>query len=307
MVNIFSYEKVIYTAIAASIGINQEELRVFPNISAVPKDDRELFNLFNTIPDSDFVFYKNKEASCFSMVYGDILKSQEKSFINNIAIKKFETSEYWLIDQLNKIPKYTPSNADILAAIDNGSRFSFNLDSLEYKINDEILFPSFPNLIIDKYFLELNQIINHRRFMLNLTFDKVALLAIRPSSWYNSASFISAYNNKEKWISGKNTITWDSLFGATGILKFIFNGILVASGMNFEIQMFGEYDQTVIDTIKNYKNISIWPFYVDSENLKKNYMLASDGSLKITVQSPSNEILLLAMQVQSVKNLLGQA
>lgn len=307
MVNIFSYEKVIYAAIAASIGINQEELRVFPNMSAVPNDDKELFNLFNTIPDSDFVFYKNKEASYFSMVYGDILKAQEKSFINNIAIKKFETSEYWLTDQLNKIPKYTPSNADILAAIDNGSRFSSHLDSLEYKINDEILFPSFPNLIIDKYFLELNQTINHRRFVLNLTFDKVALLAVRPSGWYNSASFISAYNNKEKWISEKNPITWDSLFGATGILKFIFNGILIASGMNFEIQMFGKYDQSVIDTIKNYKNISIWPFYVDSENLKKNYMLASDGSLKITVQSPSNEILLLAMQVQSVKNLLGQA
>ena len=293
------YENLIFETIASHISLELTSLRLFPTVPSLPKDDRELFNLFDIIPSSGFLFDTNKDVPRFSSTYGQLLNSQKESFTTSIAKKNFENQKYWLTSQLPKTPLYAPSSVDISDGITRGSSFNFEFDSSNYPSFTDKLFPSFPYLILNQFFLLFNQIAVCERFVFKLHFDKMANIPVIPGGWFTKGTFTNAYNNKE-WDSGPGTITWESLFGQEGILKFICNGILTVYGMVLEIQSFGKYDNTMLNALKSNQVASIWPFYLNVENLIQDYVLGADESIKITIKTPSSEILLLAMGVANV-------
>jgi hypothetical protein len=313
MTDTYFYEQLIYEAIVSSIGLELTSLRLLPTIFPLPQDDRELFNLFDIIPSSAPLFEINENVPRFSSTYGVLLQSQPDSFTVTIAKKNFENPNYWLpadlLSGLPKTPLYSPTCADIsTSSIAQGASLDFTLNSLNYSSPTNILYPSFPSFVVNQPFRMFNQIAEGNRFVFKLHFDKIVSPTVRVGGWFSQAVFTQAFQSGGKgWLTGPGTVTWDSLFGKDGILKFICNGALAVSGMVLELQSFGQYDSAMLNALKSNKATSIWPFYLNVENLIQEYVLGADGSIKTTSKVPSSEILLLVMQAASVKNLLSNA
>jgi hypothetical protein len=306
MTNPYFYEQPIYTYIASSLHLEPANLRLFPTISSLPEDDHVLFNLFDLIPNASFLI--NENAPRFSDTYETLLQSQPDSFTTTIAKKNFENPSYWLPPdlprELPKIPIYTPTSANISDSIMQGASLDFELDSSKYPSFTDVLYPSFPNFIVNQSFRLFNQIAKDNRFIFKLHFDNIVNLPIRARGWFSQGAFTQAFQSGGKgWVTGPGTVTWDNLFGENGVLKFIYNGILAVSGIKLELQSFGQYDDTMLP--KSIETFSVWPFYADVENMVQNYVINKDGSITITSQVSSSNVLLLAMTSVSIKSLLG--
>ena len=296
------YENLILQAIASNLGLSLNSLRLLPTVKQLPQDNHKLFNLFDIIPSNRLIFKTNNGASRLSNIYGELLQSQKESFLSKFAHKNFKNPKNWLS---LKTPLYNPSFSGICDAMTRGSSFDFELNSANHSFNINRLYPSFPSFIVNQSFLTFNQIAEGEKFILKLHFDKLVKLPVRPGSWFSQPLFTHAFQNKEDWTSEQGEITWNSLFGDNGILQFICNGMIATSGMRLEIQSFGKYNESILNTLKNDKNISIWPFYLSSESLVKDYVLCQDGSIQFSIQTPPTEILLLALEAANVKTLLG--
>lgn len=310
MTDTYFYEKLIFGAIASSIHLDMDSLRLLPTIPLIPESDYGLFNLLDIVPSSGPMFDINQSIPRFSSTYGELLASQPSSLGTTIAKTNFNNQDNWLPAEpssgLPKTPIYTPSLADISDAIAKGASFDFKLDSSAYPSPTGIFYPSFPSFIVNSFFLMFNQIAESERFIFTLHFDKMVSLPVNPGSWFTSAAFTQAYqSNGVGWLTGPGTVTWDSLFGANGILQFICNGLLAVSGIVLELQIFGKYDNAMLYALKTAHATSIWPFYLNVANLTQTYTLNSDESITITSQVPSSETLLFAMEAASVNFLMG--
>ncbi|MGC1376168.1 MAG: hypothetical protein WA821_08100 [Anaerolineales bacterium] len=310
MADTFFYEELIYQAIASSMGLEPTSLRLFPTISLLNQDDYWLFNTFDIIPNSAPPFEINETAPLLGNTYGALLQSQPTSFPVTIAKKNFENPAYWLPANtslgLPKTPVYSPTSAGISNSIAGGASLDFELDSSKYPSPVDVLYPSFPSFVVNQPLRTFNQIAGEKPFVFTMHFDKVVSLPVRPGGWFSQAVFAQAYQSGGKnWGTGPGTVTWDDLFGENGILKFIYNGVLAISGIVLELQSFGQYDSAILDALNNAGATSIWPFYLNIKNMTQQYALNEDGSIEITSQVPSPDILLLAMQAESIDNLLG--
>ncbi|QSJ18007.1 hypothetical protein JYQ62_03915 [Nostoc sp. UHCC 0702] len=307
----YFYEQLIYSAIADAMRLELTSLRLFPTIFSLPHDDRELFNLFDIIPSSEPLFEINENVPRFSSTYEALLQSQPDSYMVKIAKQNFENPDNWLPADLPgglpKTPLYSPNSADISNSVAGGSLFNFTLDSQKYPAPSNILlYPSFPSFVVNESFRIFNQIAEGKRFVFKLSFEKIATPTIRAGGWFNQGVFTQAFkSNGNGWLTGPGTVTWDSLFGNDGILKYICNRILAVSGMMLELHSFGHYNSDMLNALRSNKATSIWPFYLNVENLIQEYVLGTDGSIKITSKVPSSEILLLVMGTASVDSLVG--
>ena len=300
-----SYEELIISEIASSLSVDLTSLRWFPIMPVLPGTDCDLFSLFDIVPSLGFVFKANDDTPKFSALYGELLQSQKPSFINDLAIKNFKDPKYWISCNNTEVPMYVPNHADFVEAVENGSSFDFSFDSTTYPNAQIKPFPAYPSFVINQPFLYFNETAMDERFVFSLHFDELVHIPIQNGSWFSNAAFVTAYKNKSNWQTGSGTVTWDSLFGKNGILNYVTNGILAASGMSLVIQSFGNYDESTLNDLKSNPMTSIWPFYMNPENTTQVFELGDDGSITITVTTSSSEILMLGMQAISVKNLVG--
>ncbi len=298
------YKELVLEAMASSLQLDFISLRFFPVVPFLPNSDCELFSLFNIIPSKGFIF-RTAGVPQFSATYWDILQSQKSSFIITTAIKSYENQHFWLTCGSSSTPVYTPGYTDISSSLENGSSFDFSFDSSDYPTFKDPLFPSYPNFVIDQTFLNFNETASGERFTLTAHFDKVATIPVSAGGWFSNAAFVSAYKNQDSWTTGPGTVTWDSVFGTDGILQFITNGILVASGATFVIQSFGQYDSDMLNALKTSPATAVWPLYLNGADTVPDFELCTDGSIKITITTAPSDILLLAMQVANVQSLMG--
>ncbi|MCL9805223.1 hypothetical protein NAT51_06810 [Flavobacterium amniphilum] len=299
-----TYEELIISEIASSLSLDLTSLRWFPIIPVLPDTDCDLFQLFDLVPGLGFVFKANDGTPKFSALYGELLQAQKQSFINDIAIKNFQNTKYWLNCNSTEVPIYVPSDADFVTAVGAGSSFDFTFDSTNYPNAQIKPFPAYPSFVINQPFLYFNETAMDERFVFSLHFDKLVHIPIQSGSWFTSSAFVTAYKNKTNWQTG-SAVTWDSLFGKGGALNYVTNGILAASGMTLTIQSYGNYDESTLNDLKSNQQTSVWPFYMNPENTTQDFILGDDGSITITVTTTSSEISMLAMQAISVKNLVG--
>lgn len=303
------YEKLIWEAIAKGLNLQPSSLRFFPVIPTLPQNNRELFSLFDVIPSSSPVFKINENIPSLSSTFGALLQSQPDSLMVETARKNFENPDYWLPDdsasELPKTPIYSPTSSEISDFVARGAAFQYSFDSAEASDPTDNPYPSFPSFVVNLPFQMFNQTAERNRFVFTLKFDRVVTSSIRAGGWFSQAVFTSAFQSGgDGWITGPGTVTWESLFGEDGILNFIFNGTVAVSGMVLQLQSFGQYDNAVLDTLNSNDGSTVWPFYLNVENLVQEYVLGEDGSITIISKVPSSEILLLAMQAARVKDLM---
>jgi hypothetical protein len=312
MSNIDSYEQLIYNAIASSLGLKSGSLRIPPTLFPVPQDDRTLFNLFDLIPDSPPVFEPNKNTPHFSRLYEEILNSSPPSMLTTMARNNFVNPNNWLPADnrsgMSATPKYTPTCHNISSNLANGAAFNYSLDSSALPQPASQLYPSFPNFFINQPFKELNNLAEKRRFIFTLHFDKIIAPNINTGAWYTSGFFTHAYKSQGTgWLTGPGTVTWDSLFGQHGVLKYVFNNTIIVAGISATLKLFGPYDDATLQALKNNPVTSIWPFYIDVSNMTQDYALDGHGNITITTHTPPSAALILAMAAASVSDLMGGA
>ncbi|MEG3839050.1 hypothetical protein [Microcoleus sp. herbarium14] len=306
----YFYEQSIYDAIASHIGLKFSNLRFFPKILSLPQNDYELFDLLDIIPSSAPLFKINNDVPRLSSTYSKLLQSQQDSLILQIAKKNFENTNNWLpgdpSSNLPKTPMYTPTCTDIRQSVQNGGLFEFSIDTSMTPSPNKSLEPSLPNFVVYEPFRMFNEIAGGNRFVFKIRFDKMTSPSVRPGAWFSNPLLTQAFTNPDKWLTGPDIVTWNSLFGDNGTLKFTIVNILAVSGMKLEVQSFGNYDNAMLNALKiNEVATSIWPFYLNNvKHLSQKIELGSDKSIKITTSVDSPEILLLFMGVESLSKLI---
>lgn len=297
------YKDLIFKCIASQLNLDSESLRWFSTIQFMPNKDSELFTLFDIIPGICTIFEGNEHTHHLCSTYEKLLLSQKQELITDIAKKNFENKKYYLEDDDNT-PKYKPSFTEIANRLPTSSSLECRFHSSEYPFTPSVLSPSFLNSVADQPSLMFNQIAVGEEFEFILCFQKIAHIPVRAEGWFTQGFFTKAFKNPQDWMTGSNTITWDSLFGKDGILKFISNGVLVASGMELTIHSFGEYDGAMFNALNSIKETtSIWPFYLNGDSVTQDYELCPDKSIKIKITTPPSQILLLAIQAGEISSL----
>lgn len=310
MADTYPYELLIYEAIAASIGVNIADMRRLPGILPLPSSDYDLFQLMDLVPSDSPSIELNASTRRFSAIYGQMLNSMPDSLIVSIAQKNYANAAYWLpADPQSgqpKTPIYSPTSADVAATVAHGSRLHYTLDSSRYPTPTQILYPSYPSMVVNQPFLAFNRAAENNRFIFNMLFEKMANPIMRAGGWFSQAAFVSGYQSQGKgWKTGPNTVTWDELFGTSGILRFTSNGLLAVSGVTVTLQCFGSYDQATLDTLRSSSGTTAWPYYLDVPNQTQSYELGQDGSITITTVVPAPEVQLFLMTVAPVSALSG--
>lgn len=308
MADTYSYELLIYEAIASSIGVNIANMRRLPGILPLPSSDYDLFRLMDLVPSGAPTIELNASTRRFSVIYGQMLNSMPDSLIVSIAQKNYASEAYWLpADPLSgqpRTPIYSPTSAGITAAVSHGSELRYALDSSRYPTPAQILYPAYPSMVVNQPFLAFNRAAENNRFIFSMLFEKMANPVVRAGGWFSQAAFVSGYQSQGKgWKTGPNTVTWDELFGTGGILRFTSNGVLAVSGVTVTLQCFGSYDQATLDTLQSSSGATAWPYYLDVPNQSQRYDLGEDGSITITTVVPAAEAQLFLMTVAPVSAL----
>lgn len=299
------YENLIFDGIASGLSLDIANLRLFPVVSVLPDNDADLFTLLDIVPGSGLIFKTNNVPN-FSETYWNLLEAQKPSMMNNLAITNYKKKQYWIEGpSATEVPIYTPSCSDVKNSIATGSSVDITIDSDNYPLPDVLFFPSYPSIVVNQTFLNFNRVANGQRFILRLHFDNTANIPLKPAGWFTSGAFNYAYHNKSAWVTGGDKVTWDALFGKNGILKYINSGLLVAMGITIELQVFGNYDENVVKALQNNPDLTVWPFYLNSEYLTQTVERCDDESVKITISTDQNEIFMLGMQVASVSGLMN--
>jgi len=306
MADTYSYETLIYEAIASSIGLSISNLRGLPGILPLPSSDYDLFQLLDLIPSRSPMIEVNASTPRLSVTFGKMLNSMPDSFSVNLARKNYENAAYWLpADPQSgqpKTPIYSPTSADVTAAVAHGSKLQYKLDSSSYPTPTQILYPSYPSMVVSQPFLMFNRAAENNRFIFNMLFEKVASPVVMAGGWFSQAAFTSGYQSHGAgWKTGPNTVTWDELFGTDGILQFITNGLLAVSGVTVTLQCFGGYDQATLNVLQSSKGTAVWPYYLNVPNQTQSYELGEDGSITITTVVPASEVLLLLLLTSEIK------
>jgi hypothetical protein len=301
-----SYEILIYEAIASSLGMDISNLRGLPSVIPLPGSDYDLFQLLDLVPSRSPTIEVNASAHRLSVTYGEMLNSMPDSLIVSMARENYAKAAYWLpADPRSgqpKTPIYSPTSADVTAAVAHGSTLQYELDSSSYPPHTPILYPSFPSMVINLPLLGFNRAAESNRFIFNMRFGKVASPVVRAGGWFSQAAFVSGYQSQGKgWKTGPNTVTWDELFGAEGILQFITNGLLAVSGVTVTLQCFGGYDQATLNLLRSSKGTAAWPYYLNVPTQTQSYELGEDGSLTITTVVPASEVLLFLLLTSGIK------
>jgi hypothetical protein len=300
-----SYETLIYEAIASSIGMNISNLRGLPGILPLTSNDYDLFQLLDLVPSRSPMIEVNASAPRLSVIYGEMLNSMPESFSVSIARKNYAKAAYWLpADPQSgqpKTPIYAPTSADVTAAVAQGSKLQYKLDSSSYPTPTQILYPSYPSMVVNQPFLAFNRAAENNRFIFNMVFEKVASPVVRAGGWFSQAAFVEGYQSHgQGWKTGPNTVTWDKLFGTNGILQFIVNGLLAVSGVKVTLQCFGSYDQATLNALQSNNGTSVWPYYLNVPNQTQSYELGEDGSITITAVVPASEVLLFLLLAYAI-------
>jgi hypothetical protein len=302
---IVKYEELIIKAIASSLSLDLTSWRWFPVVPLLPRNDCDLFRLFDIVPNKGLVSNVDDQSILFSATYGKLLDAQKESFLIKTARANYSDKKYRLNCNNTETAIFRPDSAAISHALLNGASFDFTFDSSNYPSPEKELFPSYPNFVINQPFLDFNGKARKERFVFKLHFDKIVQIPTQFGGWFSQAAFIKAYTDKSSWDTGADLVTWDDLFGANGILNFINNGLLIASGMSLEIQSFGKYDIKTLLLLKGNLLTSVWPFYLNPENAMHEFEICDDGSIKIKVTTSKSKTLLLAKQAVAVKGLVG--
>ncbi len=306
----YFYENLVYQSIASNLGLKLEDFRFLPGIIPLPESGYELFALLDGIPTAAPVFAAGPDDRRFSGIYGALLQSQPDSFIVSVARANYENEKYWLPQQdmeMSKTPLYTPSSASISAFIAGGGSLDYKLDSSAYPPPSGVLYPCYPDIVVDQPFRLFNQIAQSSPFVFRMRFDRLVFLPVRPGGWFSQAVFTQAYASRGAgWQTGPGTVTWEELFGGDGILKYVCNGVLAVSGIFLELQSFGEYDSTIFESLKENGGTSVWPYYLGESNLNQDYAMGEDGSITITTTLPSPEILLFLIEAADISALTGR-
>lgn len=298
------YEELIIKHIVEGLSLDLTSLRWFPVVPLLPDSDCDLFQLFDIVPTNGIIANVDKQSSLLSATYGKLLDAQQQSFINDMAKKNYANEAYWLTCNSSNTPIFRPNSAAIVSALASGPSFDFSFDSSNYPTQKIALFPSFPNLVIYQPFLNFNDTAMGERFVFKLHFDHVVNIPIQFAGWFTQGAFVKAYQDQSGWVTGSGLVTWDDLFGTNGILNFITNGLLVASGMTLEIESFAKYDLKTLLFLKTNLLTTVWPFYLSPENTTNEFDICDDGSIKIKVTTSNSKSLLLAMQASAINNLV---
>ena len=248
----------------------------------------------------------NASAPRLSVTYGEMLNSMPDSFVVSMARQSYANAAYWLpADPRSgqpKTPIYSPTSADVTAAVAQGSTLQYKLDSSSYPPPRQLLYPSYPSMVVDQPLLVFNRAAERNRFIFTMLFGKVASPVVRAGGWFSQAAFVSGYQSQGKgWKTGPNTVTWDELFGTDGILQFTTNGLLAVSGITVTLQCFGGYDQATLNVLQSSKGTAVWPYYLNVPNQTQSYELCEDGSITLTTVVPAPEALLFLLLTCEIK------
>jgi hypothetical protein len=300
-----SYEILIYEAIAASLGLSISNLRGLP-IIPLPGSDYDLFQLLDLVPGRSPTIEVNASAPRLSVLYGEMLNSMPDSFIVSMARQSYANATYWLpADPRSgqpKTPIYSPTSADVTAAVAQGSTLQYELDSSSYPPPTQVLYPSYPSMLVNEPLLAFNRAAESHRFIFSMLFEKVASPVVRAGGWFSQAAFVSGYQSQgHGWKTGPDTVTWDELFGAEGILQFTTNGLLAVSGVTVTLQCFGGYDQATLNVLRSSKGTTVWPYYLNVPNQTQSYELGEESSITVTTVVPASEALLFLLLASEIK------
>ena len=298
MIEANDFEDLILEFLAYHLEIPKNYLRKIKYFTTTPKNDCELFELYDTVPPSqtkaDGICYR----PVFSELYSQILSIRKESFVSALAKQNFENKNNWLLDELKHIPKYSNGYIVINETLKNASSYDFKINTTEFEYIASKFIPVKLSNTADK-----NPSLSIDRLMVNLHFNKFAKLPIKPLGWFNQGLFLQFFNNRAPG-SEEEAVLWKQLFGVKGALTFVNKSIIVASGINLEIQFYGTKINELTDYFKNKPQTFNWHKTLNQYRLKTHFQFDENGCVTIKIQTHPDDLIFVALEINEITNVL---
>lgn len=148
----------------------------------------------------------------------------------------------------------------------------------------------------------------HSRVTVSVKF-KLALVAVNPGSWYNSALVQLAYSNRKSppWPLNPNP-TWADLFGPEGSMLRMFASLIAVDGMQATVTSNAGYSTTEQEIIRNNAGKGLWPLYAsDSAVVCNEVSFQHQGTMSVTTTSEPQNPVFIGANILSTPQYLGHA
>ena len=141
------------------------------------------------------------------------------------------------------------------------------------------------------------------------SFKHVTQFAPVPGEWYNSAAMALAFENTSgaPWKNPLSAINWDTTFGPGGDLQRFAVNLIVVSGMTITVTSNASFTSEQQSNISQNSGAGMWPFYDTdgSSGSSSDVSFGADGSMSVTITSPSNIPVVIGVIVEPIAQFAG--
>ncbi len=142
-------------------------------------------------------------------------------------------------------------------------------------------------------------------FTLAMALGHVMLFRPVPGPWFSAAALDIAYVNPDSppWASG-SALDWDQAFGATGLLRTLATGLVVADSVQVAVTSRGPYNPDDQRIILDHVPDGLWPLHLTAST-DTTCSFTRDGALEIQLATAPGVPVLLGVATTSIQRYLG--
>ncbi len=139
-----------------------------------------------------------------------------------------------------------------------------------------------------------------------IKFGHLLTFAPLPGDWYTPSVMTVAYQNPSgpPW-NPNSPITWESTFGANGILRRVVIGLVCVSDVEVSYEADAGFTADQQDQIHSHTAGGLWPYYLESANARTSVDFTADGAMQTSITSTKSRPVVIGVQIHSAAGWFG--
>jgi len=280
-----------------SLGYAIDKGQVLQPAFAALENDASLWKYFNTIPTYSQVYASSGEE--FFTVYSELIDSL---IPGDNALDPIVAAKKRLANWGHRPPAWNVGHTGFMGQLSNAPSSSFEFDN---KSAPESIFwglwsNSLPVSGESSRFASGD--VSAKVF-----FSKALSFSPTPGDWYVSSALSLAYSSHSglPW-NPESPINWQTTFGPNGKMQRFLTALLAVSGMDIQFQssaLFSADDQALI--LQN-AHKGLWPYYLDADKANTDVEFDKAGRIAVTITSRPGVPIIIAGNVLSAGQFLGE-
>ncbi len=306
----------LYNTLCSGLHLSNQQFQMIQGVLPVQSDPSGLYNFCDGIPPKSVsTLYTSNPVNSLNGNMQIVINDALDSFLKTLAMNNYTNPKYWVDGNVSVDPIYAPPFDALFAQVAGGSTVDIHFDSSTADSNISTSWAQstgsagvgFWGTSSRSVSETLNQMASSSRITVDIHFNKVAYLQIRPGGWFTQGFFTDQYKNPKKWTGGQDA--WNKVFGPSGSCQYLANQVLLANGYSVVVTSHASYSESDYQMVQSSKDTNVWPFYTSTSHSQatQSHKYNSDKSITTTIACNPGSLQIFGMGVVLTSEAMGGA